>query len=83
MRDKFIVHNLLDDTRRYFKSIAAISRVYNVDYFQLYQVYLHTMKKTTRRHQPNNDIQMLCHMLQIHDVVLDFRQNEPEFVIAL
>ena len=83
MRNKFIVHDVLNDTHRYFTSIAAISRVYNADYFQLYQVYLHTMKKTLRKHQPNNDIAMLCEIIKIYDVQLDLRQSPEEFVVVL
>jgi hypothetical protein len=78
MRNKFIVHDLEKNTSVEYKSLKAVSRVYNADYHQLYQVYLQCMQKTLRKQQPNNDIFRLSKILHIYDNTIDFRQNDRE-----
>ena len=78
MRNKFIVTDLINNTTTEYKNIKCISRAYpNIEYHQLYQIYLQTMEKTKRKQQPNNDIAKLYQTLRIHDNnINDIKQIE-------
>jgi hypothetical protein len=72
MRNKFIVKDSLKNTTTEYPSLRSIARAYpQAGYHQLYQVYLQSIEKTTRKQQKNNDIHKLCQFLQIID-------NDPE-----
>ena len=76
MRNKLIVKDLATNSVTEYKNLKCVSRAYPmIDYHQLYQIYLQSMGKTTRKQQPNNYIYRLFQRLKIFDNELDFKQS--------
>ena len=79
MRNKFTVIDLVKNTTKEFKNIKCISKAYpDIEYHQLYQIYLQTTGRTKRKQQPNNDIAKLYQTLRIHDNEINIKQIDEE-----
>ena len=82
MRNKFIVFDMSKQSTEEYTSLKAVQRAYpNTNYFQLYQVYLQSIKKTNRKQQPNNDIAKIYDVLRIYDNTIDFKRTEEAVVV--